>query len=313
MTIGVLFPGQGSQFRGMGADLFDRFPELLGSPADEILGWSLREMCLDSDEETLTRTEHAQPALYATSFALFKELAPQLRGRVAAGAGHSLGEYSALAAAEALEFATGLAAVAERGRAMAGAADVESSGMAAVLGADLEAVEAVSLARRQDGGRLFVANVNAPGQVVVAGGSEDLDWLEQEASAYGLKRVMRLKVAGAFHTPFMAAAANRVESALAGVGFGRPAFPIWSNVTAEPHDQDLIKELLVRQVTAPVRFSDSLAAMAAAGVDTFIHVGPGDVTAGLAKRSAPGLSYFSVSTVESIPPLVESLGSIDAP
>ena len=312
MTVGVLFPGQGSQFRGMGADLFDRYPELLGPAADEILGWSLRQMCLDTDEEILTRTEHAQPALYATSYALFQELAPQLRRPVIAGAGHSLGEYSALAAAEALDFATGLAVVAERGRAMAGAADVEPSGMAAVLGADLEAVEAVALARRQVGGRLFVANINAPGQVVVAGGEEDLEWLEREASGYGLKRVMRLKVASAFHTPFMAAAASRLEAALAGVEFASPSFPIWSNVTAEPHDQDLTKELLARQVTAPVRFSDSLAAMAAAGVDTFIHVGPGDVTVGLAKRSAPGLSYFSASTLDSIPPLAESLGSIEA-
>lgn len=296
----------------MGRDLFDQYPELLGDSADEILGWSLREMCLDTEEEVLTRTEHAQPALFALSYALFQALPGSVSTRVMGAAGHSLGEYSALAAAATLGYREGLAIVAERGRAMAGAADQEPSGMAAVLGADLETVEVAALGRRQAGGRLFVANINAPGQVVVAGGQEDLDWLEKNSSEYGLKRVLRLKVAGAFHTPFMAAAANRVEASLAGIELSPPAFPVWSNVTAVPHQAEMIKEVLVRQITAPVRFSDSLADMAATGIDTFVHVGPGDVTVGLAKRSAPGATCLAVSDLGAIPPLLESLGTIDA-
>ncbi|MGH8959410.1 MAG: ACP S-malonyltransferase [Acidimicrobiia bacterium] len=311
MALAVLFPGQGSQFRGMGADLFDRRPDLLGAAADEILGWSLRQMCLEAEDEELTRTEYAQPALYAVSYALWDELAKEMPVMPTAAAGHSLGEYTALAAAGALDFEQGLAVVAERGRAMAGAADQEASGMAAVIGADLEATESVALTRRQMGGRLFVANINAPGQVVVSGGAEDIDWLESEMANLGIKRVIRLKVTGAFHSPFMGAAADRLAAALAGVEIGQGRFQVWSNVTAEPHHSELIKDQLVRQVVSPVRFADTLQALAATGVDTFAHVGPGDVTAGLAKRSAPGLRYLTVSNSDGIPPLVEALGTID--
>ena len=295
----------------MGADLFDRRPDLLGSGADEILGWSLRQMCLEAEDEELTRTEYAQPALYAVSYALWDELAKMLPALPFAAAGHSLGEYTALAAAGALDFEQGLAVVAERGRAMAGAADQEPSGMAAVIGTDLEVTEKIAQARRQVGGRLFVANINAPGQIVVAGGAGDIDWLESEMGDLGIKRVIRLKVGGAFHSPFMAAAADRLAAALAGVEIEDGRFPIWSNVTAQPHRSEHTKDQLVRQVISPVRFADTLQALAAEGVDTFLHVGPGDVTAGLAKRSAPGLRYLAVSDWAGIPPAIEALGTID--
>jgi malonyl CoA-acyl carrier protein transacylase len=294
----------------MGADLFERRPDLLGEAADEILGWSLREMCLEADEDKLTRTEHAQPALFAVSYALWRELTAAVAESPAAAAGHSLGEYTALAAATSLEFRQGLAVVAERGRAMAGAADQESSGMAAVIGGELEDVERIALARRQVGGRLFVANINAPGQVVVAGGAEDLAWLEAEMATYGIKRVIRLKVTGAFHSPFMTDAAERLRAALAGVDLEPGDFPVWSNVTAQPHQPELAKDHLVRQVTSPVRFAETLQHIAAAGVDTFVHVGPGDVTAGLAKRSAPGLRYLAVSDLDGITAVREALGTI---
>jgi [acyl-carrier-protein] S-malonyltransferase len=294
----------------MGADLFDRRPDLLGAAADEVLGWSLREICLEAEDEDLTRTEYAQPALYAVSYALWDELARELVVAPVAAAGHSLGEYTALAAAGALDFQQGLAVVAERGRAMAGAADQEVSGMAAIVGSDLSIVESVALARRQMGGRLFVANINAPGQVVVAGAAEDLDWLEAEMANFGIKRVLRLNVAGAFHSPFMGSAAGRLEAALVGVEIGKGRFEVWSNVTAEPHQAKHTKDQLVRQLTSPVRFADTLADMAAAGVDTFVHVGPGDVTAGLAKRSAPGLRYLSLSDSGGVLPLVGALGTI---
>ena len=310
MPYAVLFPGQGSQVRGMGADLFDRRPDLLVETADEVLGWSLKDMCLHAPEEDLTRTEHAQPALFAIAYALWEELAPRLAKPPAAAAGHSLGEYTALAASGSVPFAQALAVVAERGRAMAGAADQEPSGMAALLGAELEQAEAVTLARRQSGGRLFVANINAPGQVVVAGGIEDLDWLESEGSNYGLRKIVRLKVAGAFHSPFMGVAAERVEAALAGVEFAPADFPVWSNVTASPHQTDTEKAQLVRQVTQPVRFAETLAGMAAVGIDCFVHVGPGDVTLGMAKRSVPGAQYLAVSDTTAIPTAAEALVSI---
>jgi [acyl-carrier-protein] S-malonyltransferase len=294
----------------MGADLFERRGDLLVEAADAVLGWSLREMCLDTDEETLTRTENAQPALFAVSYALWAEAVGSLAVPPLAAAGHSLGEYTALAASGSLTFEQGLAIVAERGRAMAGAADQEESGMAALLGAEIEAAEAITLARRQSGGRLFVANINAPGQVVVAGGSEDLDWLDAEAANHGIRKVVRLKVAGAFHSPFMSAAAERVEAALMGVEFGQAGFDVWSNVTAQPHEIGREKQQLVRQVTAPVRFSETLSGMAAAGVDCFVHVGPGDVTLGMAKRSVPGVMYLALSDLSAIPPVSEALVSI---
>jgi [acyl-carrier-protein] S-malonyltransferase len=295
----------------MGAELFERQTELLVDRADAVLGWSLKELCLTAPEAELTRTENAQPALFSIAYALWAELAAELPTPPQAAAGHSLGEYTALAAAGAITFEQGLAIVAERGRAMAGAADQEASGMAALLGAEIEQAEAVTLARRQTGGRLFVANINAPGQVVLAGGDEDLAWLATEATNFGIRKVVSLNVAGAFHSPFMAAAADRVEAALAGVEITGPTFPVWSNVTAEPHEVDLIKSLLVRQVTAPVRFSDSLVAMGTAGVEQFIHVGPGDVTVGMAKRSVPDARYLAVSDLAGIRPAVEALVSID--
>lgn len=294
----------------MGAELFERRPDLLVEQADEILGWSLKEMCFEGDEEQLTRTEYAQPALFAVAYALWEELAAQLSQKPAAAAGHSLGEYTALAAAGAIPFATALAVVAERGRAMAGAADQEPSGMAALLGADLDRAEAVTLARRQAGGRLFVANINAPGQVVVAGGMDDLDWLDAEGPNHGLRKVVRLKVAGAFHSPFMGAAADRIESALSGVDFAPGDFAVWSNVTAAPHEPGFEKQLLARQVTSPVRFAETLASMAETGIDHFLHVGPGDVTVGMAKRSAPGGTYLAVSASDAIPRVAAAIGSI---
>lgn len=302
MSYAVLFPGQGSQFVGMAAELFAVRPDLLGDRADEILGWSLRAMCLDGPEEVLTRTEHAQPALYAVSHALWSELSEVMAEPPMAAAGHSLGEYTALTASGTLSFEEGLRLVALRGEVMARAADAEPSGMAALIGVDEEQAEALTVARRDQGGRLWVANVNAPGQVVVAGGLEDIEWVGEHAREHGVRRAVPLKVAGAFHSPFMKPAAAELGAALQEAKFAEPAFPVWANTTAEPHREGEFAETLAAQLMGSVRFSDSLRAMAASGVDHFVHVGPGDVTAGLAKRSVEGTDALVVS----------SLGDIDA-
>jgi len=299
MAYAVLFPGQGSQFVGMGADLFDAKQELLGDRADEVLGFSLRHMCLNGPEEALTRTEHAQPALYATAYALWSELESRLSAEPAAAAGHSLGEYTALAAAGALDFFDGLALVARRGTAMAAAADIEQSGMAALLGSDEESAEIFAAGRRAAGGHLWVANINAPGQVVVAGGEADIGWVVANARELGVRRAIPLKVAGAFHSPYMESAAIDLGEAVAATCFGSPAFPVWSNVSASPHTEE-IGPALVAQLTDPVRFGESLQAMAATGIGSFVHVGPGDVTAGLAKRSVEGTETVVVSLLEDI-------------
>lgn len=306
MVSAVLFPGQGSQFVGMGGDLFDVRPDLLGESADRVLGWSLRSMCLEGPEDVLTRTEHAQPALFALSVAMWRVIESEGAGPDAA-AGHSLGEYSALVAAGVLDFDQALAVVAERGQAMADAADAEPSGMAALIGADPAMAEEVAARRRSDGGRLFVANDNAPGQVVLAGGLEDLDWLETNVRELGVRRAVRLKVAGAFHSAFMRPAATRVGEALARVEPAVPRFPVYSNVTALPHAPDEIRGLLVDQVISEVRFRETLVNMAGTGIDTFIHVGPGDVTAGMAKRTVEGATVITVNDLGGVPAAVEAL------
>jgi [acyl-carrier-protein] S-malonyltransferase len=313
MTYAVLFPGQGSQFVGMGADLFEARPDLLGDRADDILGWSLRTMCLDGPEDELTRTEHAQPALFALAFALWEELAPQLSHPPTAAAGHSLGEYTALAAAGVISYDDALAVVAERGRAMAAAADAEPSGMAALLGADIELAERVAAANREVGGRLTVANDNAPGQVVVAGGTDDLDWLEAHGRDLGVRRAIRLKVAGAFHSPFMQPAAERVAAAVSRIDAKAGRFPVYANVTGTPVEPAHVHESLTRQVVGRVRFADTLRNMAGSGIRTFVHVGPGDVTAGMAKRTVDGAEVLVVSERSGITEAVKALSTIDRP
>ena len=308
MNYAVLFPGQGSQFVGMGADLFDAMPDLLGDAADDALGWSLRRLCLDGPEESLTRTEHAQPALFALAFALWIALSARI-GTPTAAAGHSLGEYTALTAAGSLAFSDGLRLVAARGRAMADATDAEASGMAALIGGDDAGAAALAAARRAAGGRLWVANLNAPGQVVVAGGLDDLGWAAEHAREHGIRKVVALKVAGAFHSPLMAAAAESLRAAVAATPLHAPRFPVWANATARPHGADIGGALLA-QLTAPVRFSESLRAMAAAGVKGFIHVGPGDVTAGLARRSVEGTEALVVSSLDDISSAAERLGVV---
>ena len=293
----VLFPGQGSQRVGMGAEVFDSRSDLLVGVADRVLGWSLRDVCLEGPRELLTATDRAQPALYALAWALWMELADRVGHPPVAAAGHSLGEYTALAAAGVFSFEEGLELVAARAGAMAEAVAITPSGMAALIGAtDYQAEEVVS-ARRATGGRLWVANLNAPGQVVVAGAIEDIDWLVAHARRLGIRRALKLDVAGAFHSPLMASAALPLEAALRAVRIEEPDFPVWANVTGTPVAAADVRSLLARQVVSPVRFGDSLKSMAASGVEVFVHVGPGDVTAGLARRAVRKCKVLVVSSI----------------
>jgi len=311
VTVGILFPGQGSQFVGMGADLFDARPDLLGIGADRVLGFSLRSLCLEGPDEELTRTEHAQPALFALSYALWAELERVSGMQPAGAAGHSLGEYTALAAAGVFEYEAALRLVALRGRAMARAADAEESGMAALLGTDRDMAEQICETRRGEGGRLQIANVNAPGQIVVAGGRDDIAWLEMNASDLGARRVIPLNVAGAFHSGFMAPARAELAVALESALIEPARFHVWSNTTARPHDASDLGALLARQLVEPVLFSDTLVDMSAHGIDTFIHVGPGDVTGGLARKTVEGASVHIVSNLEDIPSVLDAVVTID--
>jgi [acyl-carrier-protein] S-malonyltransferase len=295
----ILFPGQGSQRVGMGADLFAAHRDLLGEPADRIVGWSIELLVSEGPQETLTLTEHAQPALYAVSYALWHALESAGVAPPAATAGHSLGEYTALAASGAITYEAGLALVAERGRAMAAAAAIgEPSGMAALIGADLAQAEALASDRRRDGGRLWVANVNAPAQIVLAGSEADIGWLSDNTQSLGIRRAIPLAVAGAFHSPFMASAAERLEAALGETDFSPSQFPVYANTTARPVSDPARQ--LAEQLVRPVQFAPTLEHMAEDGITTFVHVGPGDVTAGLVKRTLPDASVHVVSNLEDV-------------
>lgn len=296
MKYAVLFPGQGSQTVGMCADARRERPDLVGPHADDIVGWDMDAVIDDGTEDDLTKTEHAQPALYAVSYALWSVFADSVTDAPTAGAGHSLGEYTALAAAEAIGYFDGLSLVAQRGNAMAMSASESSSGMAALLGADLDKAEEVAAFRRSEGGSLFVANINAPGQIVVAGGTEDLAWLVAEARGLGIRRAIILKVAGGFHSPFMASAAKSLDEALGSTTIQSPVFDVYANVTGQPTTDP--RATLGEQLTSTVRFAETLVAMAEAGIDTFVHVGPGDVTAALAKRSVKDATVHVVSTTD---------------
>ena len=307
MGYAILFPGQGSQFVGMGADLFDLSPAFLGEAADEVLGWSLRSICLEGPEEALTSTDKAQPALYAVAYALWAELTALVTEDPRAAAGHSLGEYTALAAAGVFDYQTGLRLVAARGLAMARAAEQEPSGMVAVLGVDQDRAEEAAATRRDHEGSLWVANLNAPGQIVMAGGLDDLEWFAEHGGEYGARRVVSLKVAGGFHSPFMEPAVELLVEAVDGVSFGAPRFPVWANLTAAPVDD--VRTSLLQQVVSPVRFGQSLQAMAGAGIDTFVHLGPGDVTASMAKRTVTDARIITVSSVEDLEEAASQLNS----
>lgn len=295
----------------MGAGLFEAHPKLLGEVSDSILGWSLRDMCLQGPADDLTRTEHAQPALFAVSYALWLSFRDATGEMPVAAAGHSLGEYTALTAAGAMGFEDGLELVADRGKQMAAAADLEPSGMAALIGADEALAEKVVMESEAAGGRLQIANLNAPGQVVVAGGADDLSWLEENGKGLGVRRVIPLNVAGAFHSSFMSSAAEQLTRVIEGVSFEVPEFDVFSNVSARPHEPGSIGAKLVEQVTSPVRFETSLRNITASGVEAFVHVGPGDVTAGLAKRTIPDANVFTVSSLDDIDSAVESLGTME--
>jgi len=308
MQYAVLFPGQGSQAVGMGADMFSTRPDLLGSAANEVLGWDLAALCADGPETELVRTDRAQPALYAVSYALWEALAAAVGRPPIAAAGHSLGEYTALAAAGAIDYYTGLRLVAERGRAMAQATEAHVGAMAAVVGGDIETVESAVANLRDRGAGIWVANVNAPGQIVTAGSAEAVEQLAAEARDLGLRRVIRLKVAGAFHTPMMEPARVHLEAALATVEFESGSFPVWANLTAAPSDD--VATALAGQLVGRVKFAESLVAMRVAGAEAFVHVGPSDVTAGMAKRTVKDAKVITVSSLDDIGAAAEALAVV---
>ena len=302
MSAGLLFPGQGSQHAGMGFALAKAFPRARETfeEADDTLGLALSRLAWEGPDHVLTATENAQPALYVHSLAVYRVVRERL-GPVKAAAGHSLGELSAHAAAGTYSFSDGLRAVRRRGELMARAGDTVPGGMAAVLGLDERAISTLCGEAGNAGMTVVPANLNARGQVVVSGDMAGIAWISRAAREQGAKRVVPLKVSAAFHSPLMGPAAEEFRARLSSIPFTRPAFPVVSNVTAEAvADPDRARELLVRQLTSPVRWIECIARMRALGVGRFAELGPGKVLAGLNRRNARGLPTDSLGTPESI-------------
>jgi [acyl-carrier-protein] S-malonyltransferase len=300
MVHAFIFPGQGSQAVGMGRDLAGAFPAAreVFQEIDDALGQNLSRLMFEGPAETLTLTENAQPALMAVSLAALRVLEREgglvLADRVAAVAGHSLGEYSALAAARALDVAATAKLLRLRGAAMQRCVAPGEGAMAALLGVDLDAAEAICAAAAEGpDGRpetrevVQPANDNGGGQVVISGHAEAVARAMAEAKARG-KRAMKLPVSAPFHCALMAPAADAMAEALAHATLMPPVVPLIANVTAaKATDPAMIRELLVRQVTGTVRWRESVLAMLALGVDSFVELGAGKVLSGLVRRIAP--------------------------
>ncbi|MDK2821059.1 MAG: [acyl-carrier-protein] S-malonyltransferase [Clostridia bacterium] len=279
-----VFPGQGSQYVGMGKDIAEHYPEAaeVFTEADKELGWSISEICFNGPNEQLVRTEYTQPAILTVSVACFRVLAskgimPQ------AVAGHSLGEYSALVAAGSLEFRDAIKLVTKRAQLMEAAVASGRGGMVAVLG--LSAEKVVELCEKVEKGVAEAVNFNAPAQVVVGGDRVGLDNLSKLAKEAGAKKVIPLQVSGPFHSSLMGPAARELAPVLREVTISDPNTHVVANFTGNyVRTADEVRESLIKQINNPVRWEDSVRRLLDDGYDTFIEVGPGKVLSGLIKR-----------------------------
>jgi [acyl-carrier-protein] S-malonyltransferase len=306
VKIAVLFPGQGSQYSGM-ADPWMEHPagkDALGQASD-VLGYDVVEACREDDR--LADTSVVQPALFACDLAAFRVLESEgLEFSMAAG--HSVGEFVALAAAGAVEPREALQVVVERGRAMQEASGVRRGAMTALLG--LSADEAAAIcATAGRGDVLTVANENSPKQTVVSGSLEAIERAEDMARSRGA-RVVRLNVAGAFHSPLMQPALGRVRQAIAGMTFREPRFPVVPNASARPSAHpSALRDLLSRHLVSPVRWDRSMRAMADAGIELFAEAGPGEVLSKLVKRCVPGARGAAVGSPAEADALASEIGA----
>lgn len=314
MSIAFIFPGQGSQAVGMGAELANAYPaaQAVFSEVDEALGQKLSQLIWAGPEADLTLTENAQPALMAVSMAVMRVLGETkgllLAGKVAYVAGHSLGEYSALAAAGALSLADTARLLRTRGRAMQEAVPVGEGAMAALLGADLAQAQELAEAAAQ-GGVCQAANDNAPGQVVISGSRAAIERAIELAPKYGARRAVLLPVSAPFHCALMQPAAEAMREALADVKIKTPVVPVIANVLAEPiSDTEAIRTRLVEQVTGMVRWRETMNYLADHEVGTVYEVGAGRVLTGIARRFE-GIEAKSVGTPDELEGAAAALGA----
>jgi len=298
MKVAYVFPGQGAQWVGMGRDLYQNFDsaKAVFEQADEALGFPLSQLCFDGPEDELLQTINAQPAIVTVSFACLEAIRGVSELEPAFVAGHSLGEYTALAAAGVLDFATTVYLARERGRLMHEAGQITPGGMAAVIGLDEPALTEVCT---ESGAR--IANINCPGQIVISGAEDNLAQAMDLAKGRGAHRVIQLQVSGAFHTKLMQPAVDGMAEIIAKLSFNQPTVPIIGNTTAQPlTTAELVEEELLKQLCNCVQWQRSVEYMLGDGVSTFIEVGPGRVLAGLIKRIDRGVNIVNIGDAEAV-------------
>jgi len=309
-TTAFVFPGQGSQMVGMGKDVAEAYPIARETfqQADDIIGFKLSELCFEGPEDRLNDTSITQPALYVCSIAMLRVLQQALpAAQPQFTAGHSLGEITALTAVDALSFEAGVKLVHQRGTLMKTAGERQPGAMAAVIGAELGMVrEICQQASQQTGDAVVLANLNCPGQIVISGHETALDAALEGLKAAGVKRVLRLSVSVAAHSPLMAVVADEYQAAVDAAPFTTPAVPVYANTSADPMTTvEQIRDELGKQLTQSVNWSDSVSNMIAAGTETFVEIGSKDVLTGLLRRIDRKQTGIAIKDLASLQAFIE--------
>ncbi|MEH6940488.1 ACP S-malonyltransferase [Bacillus sp. JJ722] len=307
--IAFVFPGQGSQTVGMGKELSDEFASVKTyfDRADEVLQVRLSDIIFNGPGEELTLTTNAQPSLLTTSIAILSRL-NEFNIQADYVAGHSLGEYSALVAANVLSFEDAVMAVRKRGEYMEEAVPAGQGSMAAVLGAERKALEDLTASITAEGNPVQLANINCPGQIVISGSVEGVKQASEAAKSIGAKRAMPLVVSGPFHSSLMKPASSNLQATFETIHWNDASIPVISNVTAQPvESSEEIKGLLIEQLYSPVLWQDCVEKMIELGVDTFVEIGPGKVLSGLIKKINRSVRIYSVSNESEVQAVVTAL------